>query len=1282
ALCWTTAAKMSWEYFGFSLVRSATNTTSKNAINNPADISVIVIYFLVVLAVGIWAMVRTNRSTVGGFFLAGRSMVWWPIGASLFASNIGSGHFVGLAGTGAAAGIAIGGFEWNASRNLMSCINSTALVVVLILGWLFVPIYIKAGVVTMPEYLKKRFGGQRIRIYLSVLSLFLYIFTKISADMFSGAIFITQALDLNIYVAVVLLLLITALYTVTGGLAAVIYTDTLQTIIMVVGSFILMGFAFDKVGGYENFQDRYMTAIPSDVRNVSAKCYTPRADSFHIFRDAVSGDLPWPGLTFGLTIQAAWYWCTDQVIVQRCLSAKNMSHVKGGCILCGYLKLLPMFLMVFPGMISRVLYPDEVACVVPEVCKEVCDTEVGCTNIAYPKLVVDLMPNGLRGLMLSVMLASLMSSLTSIFNSASTLFTMDIYAKIRSKASEKELMIAGRLFILVLIGVSIAWIPIVQTAQSGQLFDYIQSITSYLAPPIAAVFTLGIFCKRVNEQGAFYGMLIGLAIGLSRMISEFVYGTGSCVQPSNCPTIICGVHYLYFGIILFVVSCILVLGISLMTKPIDEKHLYRLCWSLRNSKEERIDLEPEREIEEKDTGSMDMDGAKMTWNNFDFSLVRSASNTTNKNSVINNPADISVIVAYFVVVLAVGIWAMMRTNRSTVGGFFLAGRSMVWWPIGASLFASNIGSGHFVGLAGTGAAAGIATGEFEWNALVVVLILGWIFVPIYIKAGVVTMPEYLKKRFGGQRIRIYLSVLSLFLYVFTKISADMFSGAIFIKLAVDLNIYVAVVLLLLITALYTVTGGLAAVIYTDTLQTIIMVVGSLILMGFAFDKIGGYENLQDLYMTAIPSDVRNVSAECYTPRADSFHIFRDAVTGDLPWPGLTIGLTIQAAWYWCSDQVIVQRCLSAKNMSHVKAGCILCGYLKLLPMFIIVFPGMISRVLYPGLLAHTCLGICVSVDEVACVVPEVCKEVCDTEVGCTNIAYPKLVLDLMPNGLRGLMLSVMLASLMSSLTSIFNSSSTLFTMDIYVKIRPRASEKELMIAGRLFILVLIGVSIAWIPIVQTAQSGQLYDYTQSITSYLAPPIAAVFALAIFCKRVNEKGAFYGMLIGLAMGLTRMITEFVYGTGSCVQPSNCPTIICGVHYLYFGIILCLVTCTSVLGISLMTKPIEDKHLHRLCWSLRNSKEERIDLEADDINEKEDSSSLDEDDVKAEPRCWKKAYNWFCGFDQKKAPKLSEEEEAELKKQLTDTSERPLWRNVVNANAIVLLTICVFFHGYFG
>ncbi|XP_075574214.1 sodium/glucose cotransporter 1 isoform X3 [Pelecanus crispus] len=638
------------------------------------------------------------------------------------------------------------------------------------------------------------------------------------------------------------------------------------------------------------------------------------------------------------------------------------------------------------------------------------------------------------------------------------------------------------------------------------------------------------------------------------------------------------------------------------------------------------------------------------------------------NIRINNAADISVIVIYFVVVLAVGLWAMYSTNRGTVGGFFLAGRSMVWWPIGASLFASNIGSGHFVGIAGTAAAGGIAIGGYEWNALLFVVVLGWLFVPIYIKAGVVTMPEYLRKRFGGKRIQVYLSVLSLLLYIFTKISADIFSGAVFIQLAIGLNLYLAIIILLVITALYTITGGLAAVIYTDTLQTFIMVVGSFILMGFAFSKVGGYDTFMKKYMEAIPSNISygniTINEECYTPRKDAFHIFRDAVTGDLPWPGLVFGLSILALWYWCTDQVIVQRCLSGKNMSHVKAGCIMCGYLKLLPMFIIVLPGMISRILYT--------------DVVACVVPEVCQQYCGTAVGCTNIAYPKMVVELMPDGLRGLMLSVMLASLMSSLTSIFNSASTLFTMDIYTKIRSRPSEKELMLAGRAFMLVLIGVSIAWVPVVQSAQSGQLFDYIQSITSYLGPPIAAVFLLAIFCKRVNEQGAFWGLMVGLLVGLSRMIAEFAYGTGSCVTPSKCPFIICGIHYLYFAMILFGVSTIVILSVSFMTKPIPDVHLYRLCWSLRNSKEERIDLDADEEQDKADEKDAESE----EPGCFKKAYNWFCGLEQQKGPKLSKEEEEALKKKLTDTSEVPLWRNVVNINGIILLAVAVFCHAFFA
>ncbi|XP_040296879.1 sodium/glucose cotransporter 2 [Bufo bufo] len=539
----------------------APSSSSSSAISNPADISVIVGYFVIVIGVGLWSMRRTNRGTVGGYFLAGRSMSWFPVGASLFASNIGSGHFVGLAGTGAASGIAVAGFEWN------------ALFVVLLMGWIFVPVYLTAEVVTMPEYLKKRFGGERIQLYLSVLSLAMYIFTKISVDMFSGAVFIQVALGWNIYLSVIALLVITTIYTVTGGLAALMYTDTVQTFVIIGGACVLAGYAFLQIGGYNALMEKYMNATPSILANVSCSLCIPRPDALHLLRDAYSGDLPWPALIVGLSICSTWYRCSDQVIVQRCLAARSLTHVKLGCVLCGYLKILPMFLMVMPGMISRVLYPDEVACVVPSECRKICGAESGCSNIAYPKLVVELMPRGLRGLMLAVMLAALMSSLASIFNSSSTLFTMDVWRKMRPQAPEKELLLVGRVWTVCLVAFSIAWIPVVQAAQGGQLFDYIQSVASFLAPPIAAVFFLALFVKRVNEPGAFWGLIGGLILGLCRMVPEFAFGSGSCSAPGSCPPLICGVHYLYFAIILFFCTTLIILAVSYCTPAIPESQV-------------------------------------------------------------------------------------------------------------------------------------------------------------------------------------------------------------------------------------------------------------------------------------------------------------------------------------------------------------------------------------------------------------------------------------------------------------------------------------------------------------------------------------------------------------------------------------------------------------------------------------------------------------------------------------------------------------------------------------
>ncbi|XP_068418523.1 solute carrier family 5 member 4-like [Eschrichtius robustus] len=264
---------------------------------------------------------------------------------------------------------------------------------------------------------------------------------------------------------------------------------------------------------------------------------------------------------------------------------------------------------------------------------------------------------------------------------------------------------------------------------------------------------------------------------------------------------------------------------------------------------------------------------------------------------------------------------------------------------------------------------------------------------------------------------------------------------------------------------------------------------------------------------------------------------------------------------------------------------------------------------------------------------------------------------------------------------IFNNASTLFTIDRYTKIRRQASEKELLIAGRLFIMLLIVISIVWVPLVQVTQNGQLFHYIESISSYLGPPIAAVFLLAIFCKRVNEQGAFWGLIIGFVNGLIRMIAEFAYGTGSCLAASHCPQDICGVHHLYFALILFFVSILVILGISLLTKPIPDVYRYCLCWALRNSTEERNDLDSEEKRHEEADDGVDEDSPEETHGCLRKAYDLFCGL-QRKGPKLSKEVEEAQKKKLTDTSEKPLWRTVVNINAIILLAMAVFVHGYFA
>ncbi|KAF0296953.1 Sodium/glucose cotransporter 4 [Amphibalanus amphitrite] len=476
----------------------------------------------------------------------------------------------------------------------------------MILGWVFVPVYTAAGVYTMPEYLRLRFGGQRIRVYLSVLAILLYIFTKVSADLYAGALFLTRAMqwegELGLYVAIIVLLLIAAVFTIFGGLTAVIWTDAVQTVLMIAGSLVLCIMSFIAVGGYDELITQYFEKMPSP--NVTAydsanqSCSAPRADAMHMFRAAEAGksDLPWTGMTFGLTISAIWYWCSDQVIVQRTLASKNMVHAKGGVVLAAALKFLPLFLLIFPGMAARVLYTDTVACSDPAACKRFCNSESGCSNLAYIELVLNLLPKGVAGLMLAVMLAALMSSLTSIFNSASTLFTIDIYTRVRRNASEMEQVIAGRVFVVFMVAVSIVWIPIINSSSSSQLFVYIQSITSYLAPPICAIYLLAVFWPRTNEQGAFWGIMIGLVVGMIRFCVEFSYTVPPCgsdeedLRPDWIKAVIFDVHFLHFGCILFLIVLISVIVISLLTEPIPEECLHRLTFWSRHSTEPRKPL--------------------------------------------------------------------------------------------------------------------------------------------------------------------------------------------------------------------------------------------------------------------------------------------------------------------------------------------------------------------------------------------------------------------------------------------------------------------------------------------------------------------------------------------------------------------------------------------------------------------------------------------------------------------------------------------------------------------
>src|SRR5215211_1349835 len=444
------------------------------------DIIFVVLYLLIIAGVSIWS-IRKSKSSPSDYFLANRNLGWWVIGASILASNVGSEHIVGLAGSAGTSGTVLGHYELHSY-------------LVLTLGWVFVPFYLRSKVYTMPEFLEKRFNPQARRL-LSIIQLLSYVIAKAAVTIYAGAIVFNQILVVDFWTGAIVLVLVTGVYTVLGGLHAVMYTEAVQAIVLLLGSAVLMVYGLNEVGGWQAL----MNAVPKEQLNM--------------FRPLSDPDYPWLGILFASPIVGIWYWCTDQHIVQRCLAARNETEARRGTIFAAYLKLLPFFIFLIPGLIGYVLFTQGKI--------DLPLNSDGSTNFnaTFPAMVRTIMPVGLRGLLAGGLLAALMSSLASVYNACSTLYTMDIYQKQHPEASERKLVRVGRIATGIVVLLGMAWIPLMGRISSG-LYSYLQSVQSYLAPPIAAVFLLGVFFKRINGKGAFTAMVVGFIIGLIKLTLE------------------------------------------------------------------------------------------------------------------------------------------------------------------------------------------------------------------------------------------------------------------------------------------------------------------------------------------------------------------------------------------------------------------------------------------------------------------------------------------------------------------------------------------------------------------------------------------------------------------------------------------------------------------------------------------------------------------------------------------------------------------------------------------
>jgi len=527
------------------------------------DWMVIGIYFAILLGIS-WWVIRKNKDTADDYFLAGRNLGWFIVGASIFASNIGSEHLVGLAGSGCTDGVAMAHYELHAW-----CL--------LVLGWVMVPFYTRSRVFTMPEFLEKRFCSTS-RWVLSVISLVAYILTKIAVGIFAGGIVFSVLLpDLNFmgldsfWIGSILVIVLTGIYTVLGGLRAVAYTEALQTVVLILGSVLVTFFGLRALGDWDALRE----ICGSEMFNLWKPLVPENIDSTWMpIREQgrmawyFNDNYPWLGMLFCAPIIGLWYWCTDQYIVQRTLGAPNEREARRGSIFASFLKLLPVFIFIIPGMICFALAQSGKS----QVIQQALFNQEGqllrdeCQK-AFPLLVTTVLPAGVRGIVVAGLLAALMSSLAGVFNASSTLFTMDFYSKFRPHASQHRLVWVGRIATSVMVLIGLMWIPVIRGGKG--LYDYLQGVQAYLAPPIFVVFFFGVFMKRLNSKGALAALTVGFIMGLARLavdtpiklISDFSYTQGSFFWIVN------NIFFQYYSLLIFLVCAVVMIAVSYATDP-------------------------------------------------------------------------------------------------------------------------------------------------------------------------------------------------------------------------------------------------------------------------------------------------------------------------------------------------------------------------------------------------------------------------------------------------------------------------------------------------------------------------------------------------------------------------------------------------------------------------------------------------------------------------------------------------------------------------------------------